>query len=127
MRRRGRVKRAANRLCQALPFKPPSLTDCARKTGNSAHWPTALTFQVSHPQHELATSATSAIGAAVRDDPAATRGVPEKGTLPRRGADRRNFLLMSELHLKVPQWLSPREKPRRPSGTCAAAIMRSSR
>ena len=25
---------------------------------------------------------------------------------------------------KVPQWLSLREKPRRPSGTCAAAIMR---
>jgi hypothetical protein len=26
--------------------------------------------------------------------------------------------------LKVPQWLSRREKHRRPSGTCAAAIMR---
>ena len=25
---------------------------------------------------------------------------------------------------KVPQWLSLREKPRRPSATCAAAIMR---
>ena len=64
----------------------------------------------------LATSAPAAIGAAVRDDPAAA-----SGSAPlRHGADRRNFYFDS----KVPQWLSPREKPRRRSATCAAAITR---
>ena len=36
----------------------------------------------SHRMLALATAALSAIGAAVRDDPAATRGEPPKGTLP---------------------------------------------
>jgi hypothetical protein len=36
------------------------------------------------------------------------------------GEDRRNFFEITQ----VPEWLSPREKLRRPSGTCAAAIMR---
>ena len=59
-----------------------------------------------------------AIGAAVRDDPAAAAGYPAE--MRRRSSQ---FLLLS-IALKVPQWLSPREKPRRRSGTCAAAIMR---
>src|SRR5690348_13126666 len=67
----------------------------------------------------LALAATFAIGAAVRDDPAAALG-GNPGEMRRRSSQ---FLLMSFDH-KVPQWLSPREKLRRRSETCAAAIMR---
>jgi hypothetical protein len=67
----------------------------------------------------LALARLFAIGAAFATIRPPPRETP-KGKSHEKGADRRNFLLIEQ----VPEWLSPKEKLRPPSATCAAATTR---